>query len=100
MGNSPTGLVSGARVPKEEVRYRQHEKCLSCIHFYAPNSCDVVAGNISPEAVCDRWEVKELSSGAKDGEFYKQAYESGKYRKNPGYESGAKFYINEYEKGK
>jgi hypothetical protein len=98
MGNSPTGLVAGAGIRKDEVRYRQHEKCLSCIHFYGPNSCDTVAGNISPEAVCDRWEVREADQG-KDGEFYKNAYESGKWTKNPGYESGAKFYQDQYEKG-
>ena len=96
---STSGIVAGAGARKDEVRYRQHEKCLSCIHFYGPNSCDIVQGNISPEAVCDRWEVKESEQG-KDGEFYKEAYESGKYRKNPGYESGAEFYIREAEKRK
>lgn len=95
MGTS--GLVPGAGIRKDEVRYRQHEKCLSCIHFYGPNSCDTVDGNISQEAVCERWEVKEAEVG-KDGEFYQEAYESGKFRKNPGYESGAKFYQDERAK--
>jgi len=95
-----TGLVPGAGINKEESGYRQHEKCLSCVHFYGPNSCDIVDGNISPEAVCNRWEVKETSRGGKDGEFYKEQYERGtKYAKDLD-ESGAGFYVKAYERKK
>lgn len=73
----PSGIVSGAGVSKDSVNYRQHEKCLTCMHFYPMNSCDLVAGNISPEAVCNRWEIKKKDTG-KDGSFYMD-----EYAKNP-----------------
>ena len=63
------GIVAGAGLPKEEVNYRQHEQCSSCMHFYPLNSCDIVDGNISPENVCDKWEVKKKDMG-KDAQFY------------------------------
>ena len=68
------GLVPGAGLNKEEVNYRQHEKCKTCTHFYYPGSCDVVDGNISPDTVCDKWEVKPRSNEGKDGEFYQDEY--------------------------
>ncbi len=68
------GLIAPKGLDKDEVNYRQHEQCLTCMHFYHPNSCDLVAGNISPEAVCDRWQLKEKSSTGKDAEFYLQEY--------------------------
>lgn len=64
------GIVSGAGLTKEEVNYRQHEKCLTCVHFYYPNSCDIVQGNISPDAVCNKWEIKPQTPESKDGMFY------------------------------
>ena len=39
------------------------------MHFYPLNSCDIVDGNISPENVCDKWEVKKKDMG-KDAQFY------------------------------
>ena len=33
------------------------KKCLTCDNFYGPSSCDVVEGNISPEAVCERHKI-------------------------------------------
>lgn len=71
------GLLAGKGLDKSAVNYRPYEKCLTCMHFYGPNSCDIVAGNISPEAVCDRWEMKEKDTG-KDGDFYLK-----EYQKNP-----------------
>jgi hypothetical protein len=70
----PSGLVSGAGLSKDSVDYRQHEKCLTCMHFYPANSCEIVSGNISPEAVCNRWEIKKRDEG-KDGHFYKEQLE-------------------------
>lgn len=70
----PSGIVAGAGIPKDQVNYRQHEKCATCTHFYPLNSCDLVSGNISPEAVCNRWEIKPASDGGKDATFYQQEY--------------------------
>jgi len=72
------GLVPGAGLNKDEVNYRQHEKCKACTHFYYPGSCDVVDGNISPDTVCDKWEVKPKQSSGMDGEFYASEYEKNK----------------------
>jgi len=65
------GIMAGAGLSKDEVNYRQHEKCMSCGHFYG-NSCDLVSGNISSEAVCNRWEIKDTRNEGKDGDFYKE----------------------------
>ena len=68
------GIQAGAGLNKEEVKYRQHEKCNTCMHFYYPSSCDLVDGNISPEAVCNKWEMKPKTPEGRDGEFYQQEY--------------------------
>lgn len=65
----PSGIVAGHGKSKADVNYRQHEKCKTCMHFFPQNSCEVVAGNISPEAICDLWAVRP-PDGPKDGEFY------------------------------
>jgi len=72
------GIVPGAGLNKEEVNYRQHEKCKSCTHFYYPGSCDVVDGNISPDTVCDKWEVTPKKNGGKDGSYYQEEYSKAK----------------------
>jgi hypothetical protein len=77
MAQVTSGIVGPARLSKEEVNYRQHEKCLSCTHFYGPNSCDIVDGNISPEAVCIKWEVKPPAR-PKDGAFFAQEFAKAK----------------------
>jgi hypothetical protein len=69
----PSGIVSGAGLNKEEVNYRMHEKCFTCSHFYYPNSCETVDGNISPDAVCNKWEMKPKKE-PKDGSFYMEEY--------------------------
>jgi hypothetical protein len=46
------------RKPKDQVNYRQHQKCLTCDHFFTSGVCEMVDGNISPDNVCDLWEVK------------------------------------------
>jgi hypothetical protein len=72
-----SGIQPGAGLDREKVNYRQHERCSMCMHFYPLNSCDVVDGNISPDNVCDLWEVKKKDMG-KDGEFYLKEYEKSK----------------------
>lgn len=76
------GIMPGAGKSKEDVNYRQHEQCSSCVHFYPPNSCEVVQGNVSPEAVCLEWAIKERDSGPKHAEFYTNEYQ--KSEKNKG----------------
>ena len=69
----PSGIVAGAGLGKDEVNYRQHEQCSTCMHFYPLNSCDIVDGNISPDNVCDKWEIKKKDMG-KDAQFYLDEY--------------------------
>jgi len=72
------GLVPEAGLNKEEVNFRQHEKCNTCVHFYYPGSCDMVDGNISPDTVCNKWEVKPRTNEGKDGEFYNAEYQKSR----------------------
>jgi hypothetical protein len=67
------GIVPGARLAKEEVNYRIREQCLNCDHFYPSGNCDLVAGNISPNNVCDKFEIKS-QPGYKDKEFFVDEY--------------------------
>ncbi len=69
------GLMPGAGLTKEEVNYRQYEKCGTCNYFYNPGSCEIVAGNISAEAVCDKWEIGTEKDEGKDGEYYQKEYQ-------------------------
>jgi hypothetical protein len=49
------------KVSKQSVRYSQgvaHRKCSLCSMWRPPASCSLVAGRISPEAVCDKFERK------------------------------------------
>lgn len=68
------GLMPPAGLNKDEVNYRHHEQCSTCMHFYPPNSCDIVDGNVSPEAVCNKWEIKPKSNEGKDGTYYIDEY--------------------------
>ena len=69
--------VGPARLSKEEVNYRQHEQCSTCMFFYPLNSCSLVEGNISPEAVCDKWQI-QAPSRPRDGEFFLEEFEKTK----------------------
>lgn len=72
----PSGVKSGAGLSKDKVNYRQHEQCSTCIHFYPLNSCEIVAGNISPDAVCDRWQMTESKDKYRPGkDFFQKEYE-------------------------
>ena len=68
------GLVPDARLRKDEVNYRQHEKCSTCMHFYPANSCDFVDGNISPDGVCNKWEIRPKFQEGRDASFYQDEY--------------------------
>ena len=66
-----------ARMNKDEVNYRLHEQCSSCEYFYYPNSCAIVDGNVSPDAVCDKWEIKPKKEPM-DGDSYMAEYKKSK----------------------
>jgi hypothetical protein len=70
----PSGIAAGVGLSKDEVNYRHHEKCSTCTHFYPQNSCEIVSGNISPDAVCNKWEIKPRDNEGKDAEFYRAEY--------------------------
>ena len=77
MSGHPTGLVPGAGLSKEAVNYRHHDECETCNYFYPANSCRIVDGNISPKAVCDKWEMTE-PRGPKDKKFFQKEYDKTK----------------------
>jgi hypothetical protein len=68
------GLMPDAKLNKDEVNYRLHEKCMTCNYYFYPTSCQIVEGNISQDAVCKRWEVKPKTEPM-DGEGYKAEYD-------------------------
>lgn len=74
------GLLAGSGQDKGTVNYRHYEKCGTCMHFYqSSGTCDLVKGNISPDMVCNLWEIMSRKNEGLDGEFYKE-----QYAKNPG----------------
>ncbi len=77
MSGYPTGLVPPAGLPKDEVNYRHHEQCGTCNYFYPMNSCKIVAGNISPEAVCDKYQITEPKA-TKDKNYFQNEYQKNK----------------------
>jgi len=69
------GMMPDAKLlNKDDVNYRIHEKCKTCNYFYYPNTCELINGNISPDAVCNKWEIKPKSEPM-DGESYKAEYD-------------------------
>ena len=62
---------------KEDVHYMVGRKCGNCINFQHPDSCAKVNGFISPEAVCDLFEVEENSRPYDKGFFMKEAMKHG-----------------------
>ena len=80
MSGYPTGVVAGAGIAKDKVNYRlapedSQEKCKTCAYFYPLNSCKRVKGNISPDALCDLWELIDSDSHRPDKEYFKKAYD-------------------------
>ena len=76
MANAPqAGLVPPAKKDKSFVNYRQYQSCSSCDHFWSANNlCDLVAGNIGDNMVCDLWELRSQSPQAKDKAFYESEF--------------------------
>jgi len=72
------GLMPEARLSKEEANYRHNERCSTCDHFISSGHCEVVAGNISPEMVCDKYEVRSLHPQGKDRSYYEEEYNKSK----------------------
>jgi len=69
------GLMPDAKqYRKDDVNYRQYEKCGTCNYFYYPNVCEIVQGNISRDAVCDKWEIQSKKE-AMDGDSYQAEYD-------------------------
>ena len=52
-------------LPKSAVDYGPGhptgDHCAVCAHFRPPDACEVVAGDISPEAWCDRFEERRMA---------------------------------------
>ena len=69
------GLVPEGRRNKEEVKYRQHEKCVTCDYFFPSGACEKVAGTISPETVCNLWEMRSQNPKYRDREYFVNEYE-------------------------
>jgi hypothetical protein len=70
------GMVGPARLNKDDINYRPHERCKNCVFFYPLNSCEIVAGNISPEMVCDRHQFRlDKPNQGKDGTFFVAEFE-------------------------
>jgi len=56
-----------AKVSKASVNYRagtDARRCGTCVMFHANGTCDLVVGDIQPDAVCDRWEAPNVAKGA------------------------------------
>jgi hypothetical protein len=47
---------------------------MTCGFFQQSGKCDQVDGNISPEAVCDKYSMKEKLPEIKHAEFYQDEY--------------------------
>ena len=45
--------IEEVKKSKEEAGYRHHEKCGTCGNYNKDRQCDVVEGNIAPDAVCN-----------------------------------------------
>ncbi len=69
------GIMPGARASKESVNYRPLEKCGLCMSFYPGGRCELVEGNISPDAICDKYAIKPPESPYRDREFYEAEYQ-------------------------
>lgn len=58
----PPPPVAAAKESKREARYQNHphgrERCGRCVHFLAPNGCEIVEGRISPRGWCRHFEAK------------------------------------------
>jgi len=69
------GGLGETKSSKEVVNYRHSEACKTCGHFSASGTCEIVAGNISPEAYCDKWEMMERGPKYRDKEYFQSEYD-------------------------
>jgi hypothetical protein len=57
-----TRAVAQQKIEKSLVLYqdkpKEGQECDKCLHFQAPNSCDIVAGTISPTGWCGAFAPK------------------------------------------
>lgn len=65
-----------SKITKEEANYRPLEKCSLCVNFIPPNSCEVVEGNISPDAVSNTFRLREPVK-LFDKQFYIKQFKEG-----------------------
>ena len=94
------GLMPGSRSSKEDVNYRTHEKCSTCGHF-VNGHCDTVAGNISPDTVCDRWELSSSATKYRDKEFFEAELKKGTKKYTTDKQGkGAEFYKDARDESK
>ena len=70
----PTPRDVSNKLSKEAADYRHYESCMTCGHFQQSGKCDLVDGNISPEAVCSSYSMKEKLPESKHAEFYQDEY--------------------------
>lgn len=69
----------GEKVEKSQVNYRKSENCGLCGHYNSAfGNCAIVIGNISPDAVCDKFTMRENDSPYRDKEFFEKEYNKNK----------------------
>ena len=74
----PTNRPVENKLSKEEVQYRPSESCGQCGHFLHAGGCELVEGNISPDAICGKYTMIERLPEVKHAEFYQNEYEKSK----------------------
>jgi hypothetical protein len=61
-GYGELALAQAAKVSQEAARYQNEPKdgkaCAQCRFFKAPNACERVEGDISPNGWCSFWAAK------------------------------------------
>ncbi len=66
------------KLSKEEANYRHYESCGTCGHYEQSGKCDKVEGSISPDCVCNNYEMRERLPEVKHAEFYMNEYNKTK----------------------
>jgi len=70
------GKSDGPGLSKESVEYaiskKKKKRCKTCDNFYPPGAkCELVEGNISPEAVCVKYHIGGRRTAGRDATYYK-----------------------------
>ena len=79
MGINPDAVALQPHT-KDQVNYRQYESCKTCAMFNGRNKCNLVQGNISPDAVCDRWILSESNPHMTGKEVIENEYKKSKVK--------------------